>query len=127
MIPNDVEIELIEREGYLEARYLGTYSLVRYKRQMEVSVQACADRKLKLLLVDVTSMPSYKPTTMERFQIGEHGANISGHLARVACLALPEQIDPQDFTPTVARNRGLSIRAFTNRDQAIAWLLEARA
>lgn len=119
-----VPMELIEHEGYVEARYLGTYSLAQYLQQMELSVQSCLERGFKHLLVDVTDLSDYRPTTMERYQIGELGARISTRLTKVAALILPQQRDKDDFAVTVAQNRGLSIRIFTDRQEAISWLLK---
>ena len=123
MSQTPVEIDLIEREGYLEARYLGAYTLDRYKKQMEFSTRACAERDLSLLLVDISGLEAYRPTTMELHEIGVLGASLSRHLDRVAVLAKMEQIGPDPFETTVARNRGLSIRAFQDRGAALQWLL----
>jgi hypothetical protein len=116
------EVEVIDHEGYVEARYLGRYTFPSYLRRMDVSVQACHDRGGTLLLVDVRSLEGYAPTTVERFKIGEHGAHISVKLARVAVVGMPEQLQER-FASLVATNRGLRIQAFTDREEALDWLL----
>ena len=118
------DLELREQDGVLEARYLGTYSFERYKDLMERSTRACTERGKVLLLVDITDLAGYAPTTLERHQIGITGAALSRHLERVAVLATLEQVGPDPFATTVARNRGLSIQAFVDRDAAVRWLLE---
>ena len=123
-MPDPQDVELIAREGYLEARYLGAYSFERYVRQMDVSVAACGERGHTLLLVDITNLEGYAPTLVERYRIGEHGASISGKLSRVAAFGTPVQI-PESFASLVASNRGLMIRAFTDRAAAVAFLMEA--
>ena len=123
MSESPAEIEIFEREGYLEARYLGTYALDRYKKQMELSTRACLERDRSLLLVDITELLAYRPTTMELHEIGVLGASLSRHLERVAVLARMEEIGPDPFATTVARNRGLSIQAFQDRGAALQWLL----
>ena len=36
--PDPPDVQILERDGYLEARYLGAYSINQYLRQMERSV-----------------------------------------------------------------------------------------
>jgi hypothetical protein len=117
------DLELHERDGCLEARYLGTYSLERYKSQMERSTRACTEQGIARLLVDITDLVGYAPTTMERHEIGTAGAALSRHLEKVAVVATIEQLGPDTFATTVARNRGLSIQAFPDRDSALRWLI----
>jgi hypothetical protein len=123
-VPEDsgTTVEVLERGSYVESRYLGTYSLDRYKTQMELSTRACLDRKVNLLLVDITDLAGFRPTTFERHAIGIHGASVSRSLSKVAVLGTREQIG-DGFSTTVARNRGLAIRAFLDRDEALRWLL----
>jgi hypothetical protein len=116
-------VEVLERDGYLEAHYLGRYSFDGYVRQMEASILACTKRDLDLLLVDIRSLEGYTPTTYERHQIGIAGASLSRGLSKVAVLATREQVGSDEFSTTVARNRGLSIQAFQDRDEALRWLL----
>ncbi|HEX7899886.1 MAG TPA: hypothetical protein VF950_19105 [Planctomycetota bacterium] len=133
MEPQD-DLELVDRDGYVEARYLGTYALPRYLDQMARSVRACEERGRTLLLVDITDLQGYRPSTLERHQIGVTGAALSRGLSKVAALTTPEQVerntdakvkpaDSEPFATTVARNRGLEIRAFVVRAAAVEWLL----
>ena len=41
---------------------------------------------------------------------------------RGALLARPDQMDDVKFMETVARNRGMNIWAFDNKEDALAWL-----
>jgi hypothetical protein len=121
----DPEVEFVAHDGFVEARYLGSYTVASYKRQMKISVDGCLQRKQKRLLVDITGLKEYAPTTAERHQIGVYGADVSRDLAKVAALGNPDQIEGSPLASMVARNRGLEIRAFTDRAKAVAWLLEA--
>ena len=122
--PAPGDVEMIQHDGFVEARYLGEYSFEGYKKRMEVSVRDCLDRKQKLLLVDVTLLKAYHPSLAERHKIGVYGAELSRDLKKVAVVALTEQIGPEPFATMVASNRGLRIRAFLDRAQAVAWLLD---
>ena len=128
------DFEILDRDGYVEARYLGTYSLPGYLLQMARSVRACEERRRSLLLVDITDLRGFHPTTGERRKIGVAGASMNGGLAKVAALTTPGQAesdpeakarpaDSEPFATTVARDRGLEIRAFVDRAAAVEWLL----
>lgn len=115
------EVELLEREGWLEARYLGAFALDRYLKQMEISVRAAEARGLDRLLVDITSLTGWSPTMLERHKIGVFGAELSRKLRKVAVM-LPAEYVPDTHATTVARNRGLNIEAFKEREKAVEWL-----
>jgi hypothetical protein len=121
-VPSDVE--MVERKGYWEARYLGSWTMARYKKQMEISVRTCEENKATLLLVDIRSLAGFMPSTQERYELGRYGAQISKGLDRVSILGLSDQIDPEQFATMVARNRGLAVRAFTDAKAAAQWLLK---
>jgi hypothetical protein len=119
--PDDVE--MVAHKGYWEARYLGAYSIARYKKQMEYSVGFCEQKGGSLLLVDIRTLAGYAPSVQERYELGRYGAEISKKLARVAALGTADQIT-DSFASLVARNRGLKVRSFSDRKAAVAWLLK---
>jgi hypothetical protein len=59
------EIEIEERDGFLEARFLGSFSMERFKRQTEAASRACQERKQAKLLVDLTCLVA-QLTTFDR-------------------------------------------------------------
>ena len=115
-------VEVIYWDEHTEACYLGRYTLESYLQRMDTSVAACLERGLKLLLVDITDLEGYTPSTVDRYKMGEHGARISAKLSRVAVVGQAEQIK-EGFASLVATNRGLRIQAFTDREEALDWLL----
>ena len=117
------EVEILKHKDFVEVRYLGAYSLERYKRQMEISVRACLDGNLTLLLVDIISLVGFQPTTLERHKIGVFGAELAGGLRKVATLGTLEQLGSEPYASMVSRNRGLKARGFTDRSRAVEWLL----
>lgn len=121
---NEPRIEFAERDAFVEARYLGSYTLDTYKEQMRASVEGCLERKRTRLLVDITALEGYRPTAGERHAIGVYGAALSRPLDKVAALGTKDQIEPDPLATMVARNRGLQLQAFTDRTEAIAWLLK---
>ena len=63
-------LEFLTRDGYLEARAVGAYSLDLMRSQLERAVAECKERNVDRLLFDITDLADYRPTTAERFQIG---------------------------------------------------------
>ena len=116
------DLQFLNREGYLEVRARGPYSLVRMKDQLERASAECTARKTDRLLFDITHVEGYRPSTAERYQIGSHIAGLIRSLARFACLATTDQIDPENFTARVATNRGRPAPVFNDREKAIAWV-----
>ena len=76
----------------------------------------------KNVLIDASEM-SYRLVLLDKFHIGEYIAEMfKGKIAKIACLRCADHID--DFTETVAYNRGAEFRFFNNKEKAIKWLLE---
>jgi len=123
MKPPPDDLEFLDRDGYLEGRVRGPYTLPRMKSQLERAAAECRARKTDRLLFDITAVEGYRPTTAERFQIGSHLAGLIRELTRFACLATTDQIDPENFTARVATNRGRPAPVFNDRKKAVAWLL----
>jgi len=119
------EIEVLAGNGFVEARFLGSYSLEGYKGRMSAAGQACIDRKLTLLLVDLRELRDFTPSTTDRYELGRFGAKSSMPGARVAMLVTAAQAR-DTFGATVARNLGLAIQVFTERDKALEWLVGSK-
>ena len=113
-------LELEERDGYLEARFLGAFAVDRFNRQAEAASKACRVKKLKKLLVDLLRLDA-NLSTLERYELASHAVRVSAGL-RVALLVIPTFLDPNKFGLMVAQNRGLVVDAFTERQKAVDWL-----
>lgn len=116
----DGDLRLIERKGYLEALVSGPYSLDRFKSLMRTAAQATKEKKLKALLLDMRGLVG-SPSTLDRHELGRSGVEHKVDF-RVAALVTPEQ-SQDTFASTVARNRGVNVRTFTDRAKALEWLL----
>lgn len=115
----DEQIELIERNGFLEAIVSGPFSLERFKSQMAAAVRATKEKRLKGLLLDVRGLVG-SPSTLDRHELGRSGVEMKVDF-RVAALITPEQAQ-DSFASTVARNRGVNVQTFTDRVKAWDWL-----
>ncbi|HLF93675.1 MAG TPA: STAS/SEC14 domain-containing protein [Planctomycetota bacterium] len=111
-----------EREGFLEAVLWNTDSFPLLKQQIAEVLEACIVRKPPRLLVDMTAIEGVW-STMDRFEIGTLGAQLAPHVGRIAALTQNTMIDPEKFGAQVARNRGLTVDVFDDREKAVAWLL----
>jgi hypothetical protein len=115
------DLELVEREGFLEVRFLGSFSIERFKGQAEAASRACRERECEKLLVDVTRLEA-RLTTVDRYELASHAVRVSWGL-KVALYVRPDFLDPKKFGILVAQNRGLAVDAFTDRPAAVDWLL----
>jgi hypothetical protein len=114
------ELEVLDRDSFLEIRLLGEFSIARFKRQTEAASAACRDRKKGKMLVDMSSITA-QLTTMERFDLASHAVRATAGL-KVALLVIPTFLDPNKFGLVVAQNRGMTVDAFMDRQRAVDWL-----
>ncbi|HLY09160.1 MAG TPA: hypothetical protein VKW04_07665 [Planctomycetota bacterium] len=115
-------ITVTEHEGYLEATLQATDSMKVVQDQLEEIFNLCVERKPPRLLVDMTPATG-SPSTLQRYEFGVIGGRLAPFVGRVAVLAQAIWIDPQKIGVTVARNRGLSVEIFDNRQAGVSWLL----
>jgi hypothetical protein len=112
------------KKRFVWANFKGTWNLDEFPALLESIRQECAMRQCGLLLVDLLVLKNDEISTLERFKMGLGAASLADGVRRMAALARPDQIDPQRFGETVARNRGMNVRIFSVLDEALAWLLE---
>jgi hypothetical protein len=125
-----MELRTFREPTYLRAVASGEFQIRPAQRQfmdlLDSMIQNGADRVLfdgRLVTGDLT--------TLERYLYGSFAAQLSSRLpARVfpqppkfAYVLEHPVLDANRLGETVARNRGMSLRAFDNYDEAMAWLL----
>ena len=75
----------------------------------------------RAILIDVRELTGPRPDGMELYDLGVLASrDIIG--VPVAFVGSESFIDPRRFGESVARNRGLNLRVFTDLDEAEAWL-----
>jgi len=121
----DPGLVIAEREGIVDARYTGIYTPPEFGLRMHRSIEACRRSESFLLLIDLRELADFQPTTGQRYTIGCRAAELGAGLRGVAVVVTEAQLDPDHFVVTVARNRGLRIELFTDRDEALDWLRRA--
>jgi hypothetical protein len=113
---------LMQHEGFSEARVPESTSLEAIRLFLNQILEACATLKPPRLLVNMSALKITLSTT-ERYDIGMLGSRLAPHVQRVAVLASAPLIDREKFGVMVASNRGLTVDIFSDRTEALAWLL----
>jgi len=120
--PTPPKITLTEHADYLEARLQPTNSPDQILVQFQQLLEHCTHRKPSKVFADLTGI-SGRFTTLDRYDLGMFGPRLAPHVGRIAVLGTPEFIDPEKFGVQVAKNRGLDVDVFSDREAALAWLL----
>ena len=85
--------------------------------------QTAIMNKCNRILCDETKL-EYRLNTLETFKSAEFISESVPSLARVALVCKPENINDASFWETVAVNRGLQVRVFTDSEKARKWVSE---
>ena len=92
--------------------------------------QFAASEGRKAVLFDMRDVTGEPFTTMERYELGVHGAELQRGIGRGIAFAVvgnEPMVDPERFAETVGRNRGAHVRVFTDIDDAVEWVENAAA
>lgn len=124
-----MEITLsIRDDGLLYATYSGEFSLAEAEETFLQILEAVERHKLRKVVVDGIAITG-APSTFERFLYGEFVAEKVNTLRertalspRFAYILIPPVRDPGRFGENVAVNRGMIIKTFEDRDNALEWL-----
>lgn len=118
----DTRIEL--KVNYIYLRCSGTFEQNAVLELYGHAIQIAVQEGRKAVLIDARDLAGEPPTTMERY---EQGVLLAEHNSRgilIVVVGKEPIIDPNRFGETVAVNRGVRGKAFTDLDEAIAWLEE---
>lgn len=115
--------------GFLKVVATGDFSLEEAKRTFLQMLEAVVLHKGKKVLFDGRKLMG-NPETMERFYYGQFAAQSVVEFAEKGvspatpfAYVLGEPVlDPARFGETVAVNRGMTVKAFDNPEEALQWL-----
>jgi hypothetical protein len=113
--------------GVLCACVAGEFALAEAERTFLEVLDAVAQHKIGNVLFDGRKI-SGEPGTVERFYYGQFAADAvsakrgMSPAPRFAYVLTEPVLDPHRFGETVARNRGMIVRAFSNPRDALQWL-----
>jgi hypothetical protein len=115
------QLRIEKREDYLHFTFTGPFSLDAAKRSVDDMVVACKKEHCVKVLFDCRPMTG-DLTVLDRFEVGQYGEGRIPQSVKIAMLGREDQILPDRFFETVARNRGVHVTLFTDADEAIKWL-----
>jgi len=122
--------EIILEPGYVCLRCEGNFSSVSELLQVfDAAFRAAEENQRDRVMVDGGAIAGKNISTIERFKIGtflsELNNNIPMNIVALAVVAPEPLVEAERFGETVARNRGVNGRAFTNVAEAKSWLISS--
>ena len=118
-----MDLEVVRRHGYLHIRFFEAFSVATVKHAVDLVADACKEEPCSRILFDSRSVTGEMPVP-DRFDMGRYAAESLPESIKVAVLARADQISPDGFFETVARNRDLDLRVFSDLHEATEWLKE---
>jgi hypothetical protein len=124
-----MRLDICPEPGWLHVAASGRFSLGEAKRTFIEMLEAIAHHRSDRVLLDGRALKG-KPEFIERFYYGEYAAERVLRLTTDGGLPMPQfayvlkepVLDPGRFGETVAVNRGMNIRVFSEPGEALAWL-----
>lgn len=116
-------LDIEERNEYLQFSARGKRSLESILSITKDVLAACERHKLKNALIDVRKMEG-ELTTMESYKLSAQHLPAMRNLSvltHVAVIDCEENRERYTFLETVAVNRGLNIRYFTDPHDGVEW------
>jgi len=119
-----VQLQIEVKPDYLAAMFSGEAPAEEAWRRFEPIAKHCERENKNKLLLDFREAHS-KVSLIDRYFLAV-GAQIFAHyeVIQVAVVLRPEHIDSQGFDELVLQNRWVSLRHFTNIEDAEQWLLK---
>jgi hypothetical protein len=125
-----MELETRREPAYLRAIASGAFEIRAAKRQFLDLLDSMIQNAAERVLFDGRFVTG-NVEVLERYLYGEFAAQLSARLPRTAVARPPKfayvlqhpVLDPDRLGETVARNRGMAVRAFDNQADALGWLL----
>ena len=118
------QLTITEQPGYLHFRVTGENTLQTVRAYLAEIHAECARRGCSAILME-EDLSGPGLGILDLFQIIEGGGDSARSLLkRIACVDVHSQSRSGNarFTETVARNRGLNLRAFPTIEAAAEWL-----
>jgi hypothetical protein len=118
-----VRLQIEEMPGYLKATFNGATTTEEVGRQFESLAEKCRCTNKNKLLLDFTEVPA-DISLADRYDLGKRTLVFAQYKCKVAAVCKPGRRDSHRFLGTVAQNRWVDLRVFTNVEDASEWLLK---
>jgi hypothetical protein len=118
-----LQLQIEEMPDYIAAKFTGPGAAEEVWQQYELIAYRCKRaNKNKLLLHFLEAHGEI--SLVDRYFLGSEAQIFERNDIQVAVAGRPEHLDEKRFGETVARNRGVNFRVFTNVEDAEKWMLE---
>ena len=124
------QIRFLEEYEIIETVYEGKVKVLDVIAVIRENLKLSKQKQMHLFLVDCLMLIDEMEFVFENHKVGTFMAKLFDqipHNMRDAIILPESEIGKANlrFFETVARNRGLNVRVFETRDEALAWLLLA--
>jgi hypothetical protein len=119
----NIQPQIKEMPDYLAVRFTGAGTAEEVSRHYKLIAEHCKRANKNKLLLNFTEAHG-EVSLADRYFLGVEGQIFTHYNLKVATVDRPERIDPRRFGEMVAQNRGVNVRAFTNVEDALEWLLK---
>lgn len=119
-----IDVRYVEVAHVIEMVFRGSAALDEINVAMAEAGAAGAEHLANRFLVDVREQRA-GGKAFDILALGEFLASLPHGLIEREAILLPEDeaaVEEFEFFETVCRNRGLDVRVFSGRDEALAWL-----
>ncbi|MBS4063918.1 MAG: hypothetical protein KGZ74_05130 [Chitinophagaceae bacterium] len=122
------DVETIEGDNFITLAASGNYSLAKAINLCMLSIDTCLSYNKKKILVNINKVTGNVPF-FDRFQFAEALAQYKAKhalskVSKIALVGMEPLIDKNRFGETVAVNRGVNIKVFTDLNAALTWINE---
>jgi hypothetical protein len=116
-------IEAIREEGYILVAHHGESTVDELEEARHKVLELGAEQRISRVLVDVCGVINTLSAS-DHFFVTQAHAKLGSRKPRTAIIGRPDQRDDVKFIETVAVNRGMAMKAFSTKEDALKWLLE---
>lgn len=117
---------IADRGSFLLVEFFGTFSIQAGKQCVDKMAEASLELGRPKVLLDCRRMLG-DLSVIARFQVAEYGATKSHQLRQLALVGSKDAVLPDRFAESVAVNRGMNMKVFTDFDEAVLWLTRPAA
>lgn len=117
------KIKISEKENYIEFTLYKDFSVHNLSEHSDTVVNMCIEKKCSNVLLDFTELKG-KPSLTDLYEISINTDIFRNNKIKVAVFGLLEQMHPDKIGEFVTRKREVNVCVFTNKNEAVEWLLK---
>jgi len=115
-------IEYISKNGYVSLILKGEVTAGDLATVRKEAASLLSEHNCSRLLVDATELARMQ-SIVEDFEFVSRNLSYFPPPVRIAEIANEQYLEHMQFVEDVSQNRGIDFKVFTDRDEAIGWLL----